>query len=81
MQNTIVIIDTNVLLTIGECNINLDSELERIFGRYYQLATAISCKKELEKRCKGASKLAQCARLALSLITKKKYILFDSLIV
>jgi hypothetical protein len=70
MATRCVVLDTNMLLAIGRFGINLDAEMQRLFGDY-SLAVVEGTIGELKEIAEKKSVMGSTARLALRLIDEK----------
>lgn len=67
-----IILDTNMLMAIGQFNVDIFSEIERICNFKYELCILDRQTKELEEIRKKRGKDSRAAKLATDLIKNKK---------
>jgi len=66
-----IILDTNFLLLPSQFNIDIFEEMDRIFGKNYELLTTDGVIEELEKLSKSLGKDGVAAKIALELLKGK----------
>ncbi len=73
MQQKIIILDTSMLMAVGQLDIDIFTELERICDFSYEIAIIDKTQHELMHLLeKGSGKEKAAAKLALQLLGKKK---------